>query len=106
MTPDIAPGEGGAILEKKLPERNPPPLFGLGTIFCSGKYNVAFFQSAIMTLQTLVIALGAGLACGAASSSGKDVETTIQVQMLMCHKVTDENLTDNSSTIPNYLMKF
>ena len=28
---------------------------------CSGKYNMAFFQSAITTLQTLVIALGAGL---------------------------------------------
>ena len=61
MTPDTDPGEGGAILEKELPERNPPLLFGLGTIFCSGKYNMAFFQSAITTLQTLVIALGAGL---------------------------------------------
>ena len=28
---------------------------------CSGKYNMAFFQSAITTLQTLVIALGGGL---------------------------------------------
>ena len=28
---------------------------------CSGKHNMAFFQSAITTLQTLVIALGAGL---------------------------------------------
>ena len=61
LTPDTDPGEGGAILEKELPERNPPLLFGLGTIFCSGKYNMAFFQSAITTLQTLVIALGAGL---------------------------------------------
>ena len=61
MTPDTDPGEGGAILEKELPERNPPLLFGLGMILCSGKYNMAFFQSAITTLQTLVIALGAGL---------------------------------------------
>ena len=61
MTPDTDPGEGGAILEKELPERNPPLLFGLGTIFCSGKHNMAIFQSAITTLQTLVIALGAGL---------------------------------------------
>ena len=61
MTPDTDPGEGGAILEKELPEQNPPPLFGLGIIFSSGKYNMAFFQSAITTLQTLVIALGAGL---------------------------------------------
>ena len=61
MTPDTDLGEGGAILEKELPEQNPPPHFGLGTIFCSGKHNMAFFQSAITTLQTLVIALGAGL---------------------------------------------
>ena len=61
MTPDTDPGECGAILKKELPERNPPPFFGLGTISCSGKYNMAFFQSAITTLQTLVIALGAGL---------------------------------------------
>ena len=32
LTPDTDHGEGGAILEKKLPERNPLPLFGLGMI--------------------------------------------------------------------------
>ena len=61
MTPDTDPEEDGAILKKELPEQNPPPLFGLGIIFRSGKYNMAFFQSAITTLQTLVVALGAGL---------------------------------------------
>ena len=60
LTPDTNPEEGGAILEKELPERNPPPLFGLGKT-CSGKTLYGFFQSAITTLQTLVIALGAGL---------------------------------------------
>ena len=32
LTPDTDPGECGAILKKELPERNPPPLFGLGII--------------------------------------------------------------------------
>ena len=30
LTPDTDPEEGGAILKKELPERNPPLLFGLG----------------------------------------------------------------------------
>lgn len=61
MTPDTDPGESGAILEKELPERNSLSLFGLRTISVPAKPYMAFFQSAITTLQTLVIALGAGL---------------------------------------------
>ena len=49
---------------------------------------MAFFQSAVGTLQTLVIALGAGLGIWGAINLKKDMVTIIPVQMLMCDKVT------------------
>jgi len=57
---------------------------------------MAFFQSAVGTLQTLVIALGAGLGIWGAINLMKDMVTIIPVQMLMCHKVTHKKLIDNS----------
>ena len=44
---------------------------------------MAFFQSAVGTLQTLVIALGAGLGIWGAINLMKDMVTIIPVQMLM-----------------------
>ena len=45
-----------------------------------------FFNSAIEVLQTLVVALGAGLACGAASTCWKGMARTTPVRMLMYGK--------------------
>ena len=47
---------------------------------------MAFFQSAVGTLQTLVIALGAGLGIWGAINLMKDMVTIIPVQMLMYGK--------------------
>ena len=44
---------------------------------------MAFFQSAVGTLQTFVIALGAGLGIWGAINLMKDMVTIIPVQMLM-----------------------
>ena len=49
-------------------------------------YIMAFFQSAVGTLQTLVIALGAGLGIWGAINLMKDMVTIIRVQMLMVGK--------------------
>ena len=48
---------------------------------------MAFFQSTVGTLQTLVIALGAGLGIWGAINLMKDMVTITRVQMLMCGKV-------------------
>jgi len=53
---------------------------------------MAFFNSAVTVLQTLVIALGAGLGIWGAKATA----TTTPVPMLMCHKVTHKNLIDSS----------
>ena len=55
-----------------------------------------FFNSAIEVLQTLVVALGAGLAFGVPSTCWKVTVTTTPAPMLMCHKVTHKNLIDSS----------
>ena len=47
---------------------------------------MAFFNSAIGVLQTLVIALGAGLGIWALSTSWRATATTTRVQMLMVNK--------------------
>ena len=47
---------------------------------------MAFFQSAVGTLQTLVIALGAGLGIWGAINLMKDMVTIIPVLMLMYGK--------------------
>lgn len=57
---------------------------------------MAFFQSAVGTLQTLVIALGAGLGIWGAINLMKDMVTIIPVQMLMCDKVTHKKLIDSN----------
>ena len=44
LTPDTDPGEGGAILEKELPEQNPPLLFGLGKILFRHNLVWLFFS--------------------------------------------------------------
>ena len=62
---------------------------------------MAFFQSAVGTLQTLVIALGAGLGIWGAINLMKDMVTIIPVLMLMCGKVTHNNLIGSSSPIPS-----
>ena len=50
-----------------------------------------FFSSAIDTLQTLVVALGAGLGVWGVVNLLEGMVPTIQVPMLMCHKVTHKN---------------
>ena len=47
-----------------------------------------FFNSAVEVLQTLVIALGAGLGVWVASTCWKVTPRTTPAQMLMCRKVT------------------
>ena len=47
-----------------------------------------FFNSAVDVLQTLVVALGAGLVSGVVSTSWRDTEMITLEQMLMCSKVT------------------
>ena len=78
---------------------------------------MAFFNSAVDVLQTLVVALGAGLGIwgvinlmegygndnpGAKSQGMKQVtgRTTLR-QMLMCGKVTNDNLIDSSHYFRN-----
>ena len=48
---------------------------------------MAFFNSAVTVLQTLVIALGAGLGIWGPSTCWKATATTTLVPMLMCGKV-------------------
>lgn len=55
-----------------------------------------FFNSAIEVLQTLVVALGAGLGVWGAVTCWKVMVTIIPAPMLMCGKVTQKNLIDNS----------
>ena len=57
---------------------------------------MAFFEQAITVLQTLVIALGAGLGIWGVITCWKVTETTTLVQMLMCHKETHKRLIDSS----------
>ena len=54
-----------------------------------------FFASAITTLQTLVIALGAGLGVWAWSICWRAMARTTPALMLMCGKVTHKNLIDS-----------
>ena len=55
-----------------------------------------FFNSAIEVLQTLVVALGAGLGIWARLTCWKVTGMTIRGPKLMCRKVTQENLIDIS----------
>ena len=57
---------------------------------------MAFFTSAVGTLQTLVIALGAGLESGERSTLWKATEMIIPEQMLMYGKVSHKNLIDSN----------
>ena len=58
-----------------------------GQLFVSGKkHSMAFFNSAIRILQTLLIALGAGLGTGVRSTCSKDMATTTPARMLMYGK--------------------
>lgn len=62
-----------------------------------------FFNSAVEVLQTLVIALGAGLGVWGVinllEGYGNDNPGANPVQMLMCYKVIPKNLIDSSLTI-------
>ena len=49
-----------------------------------------FFNSAVDVLQTLVIALGAGLGIWGVIICWRDTAMTILGLMLMCHKVTQK----------------
>lgn len=65
---------------------------------------MAFFQSAVGTLQTLVIALGAGLGIWGAINLMKDMVTIIPVQMLMYGKEASnrkQEIDRQHYTIPN-----
>lgn len=69
-----------------------------------------FFSEAVNVLQTLVIALGAGLASGALSTFWKATATITPVQMLMVNKEAQQNRTRTVSpaAIPskaNYRVK-
>ena len=55
-----------------------------------------FFASAITTLQTLVVALGAGLGVWGVVNLLEGYGSTTLAPMLMCHKVTHKNLIDSS----------
>ena len=64
---------------------------------------MAFFSSAIDTLQTLVIALGAGLGVWAWLICWRATARITRAPMLMCHKVTHKNLIDSSPLFRYYL---
>lgn len=69
-----------------------------------------FFNSAVGVLQTLVIALGAGLGIWGLSTSWRVTATTIRAQMLMVNKEAQQNRTRTVSpaAIPskaNYRVK-
>ena len=49
-----------------------------------------FFNSAVEVLQTLVVALGAGLGVWGAVNLLKVMDRITPVPMLMCHKVTPQ----------------
>ena len=54
-----------------------------------------FFNSAVDTLQTIVVAWAGRSVCGAASICWRDTEPTTPPAMLMCGKVTHKNLIDS-----------
>ena len=57
---------------------------------------MGFFTTSVTGLKTVVTAIGAGVGVwGGLSIFSKDTEMIIQVQMLMCGKVTHKNLIDN-----------
>ena len=60
-----------------------------------------FFNQAIDILKILVMALGAGLAVWASSTFWKVTGRTTLRQMLMCGKVTNDNLIDSSHYFQN-----
>lgn len=64
---------------------------------------MAFFNSAVNVLQTLVITLGAGLGVWGVINllEGYTTATTTPAQMLMCGKVTLKNLIDGSHYFRN-----
>ena len=71
---------------------------------------MAFINQAVTVLQTLVIALGAGLAVGVLSTSWKATATTTPAPMLMVNKEAQQNRTRTVSpaAIPskaNYRVK-
>jgi hypothetical protein len=58
----------------------------IGIYYIRRKMFMSFFNSAVDVLQTLVIALGAGLAIWGAINLLEGTATTIQVQMGRAHK--------------------
>ena len=66
-----------------------------------------FFNSAVDVLQTLVIALGAGLGIWAALTSWRGTATITPARMLMYGKVSQENYVEltAASAIPNKEIK-
>ena len=68
------------------------------------KYDLWIFSQRIDVLQTLVIALGGGLACGAASTSWKVTARTTRPPMLMYGKEASnrkQEIDRQHYTIPN-----
>lgn len=57
-----------------------------------------FFNSAVDVLQTLVIALGAGLGVWGVTIFWKATATTTPAQMLMCGKVSQRNFVELTAT--------
>jgi len=62
---------------------------------------MAFFNSAVTVLQTLVIALGAGLGIWGAINLLEGYGNDNPGAMLMCGKVTNDNLIDSSHYFRN-----
>lgn len=68
---------------------------------------MAFFNSAVDVLQTLVVALGAGLGIWGVINLMEGYAMTIRAQMLMYGKVSQENYVEltAASAIPNKEIK-
>lgn len=68
---------------------------------------MAFFNSAVDVLQTLVVALGAGLGIWGVINLMEATAMTIRAQMLMYGKVSQENYVEltAASAIPNKEIK-
>ena len=60
-----------------------------------------FFNSAVDTLQTIVVGLGGALCVWAASTCWRAMDRITPAAMLMCGKVTNDNLIDSSHYFRN-----
>ena len=88
-----------SLRDKVSRSGNLPP--GMAVFFMAGASprrkggSMQFFASAIDTLQTLVVALGAGLGVWGRSQSAGGLWLGQSGPMLMCGKVTTKNLKDS-----------